>query len=248
MSATEPRPEAVQNLSAFLAETREQHPRGQAFENETARTLRVDVDGSVWLKPGAAIAYRGDIAFERLPTLRAESVLDAVLRETAPLVRAVGKGRLYCGHHGAHLRTVQLRGESIIVSWQDLVAFDQSLSFESMLLGHGVGLAAGGLVVVRLSGHGSFAVATHGRPITLDVSPGHPVSTDPYATIAWSADLSPTLKLDVTWRSTLGHGGHEPVQMSFDGSGFVIVQPYEDPSRFGLGPHPVRRVASLFAG
>jgi uncharacterized protein (AIM24 family) len=248
MSTTEPRVEAVQSLRDFLAETRAQQPQGPVFENETARTLRVDVDGCVWLKPGAAIAYRGDLTFERLPILRAESVMDAVLRETAPLVRAVGKGRLYCGHHGAHLRTVQLRGESIVVSWQDLVAFDQSLTFESGLLGHGLGLAAGGLVVVKLSGHGSFAVATHGRPITLEVSPGHPLSTDPHATIAWSADLSPTLKLDVTWRSAFGHGGHEPVQMLFDGAGFVVVQPYEDPSRFGLGPHPIRRVASLFAG
>jgi uncharacterized protein (AIM24 family) len=248
MSTTEPRVEAVQSLRDFLAETRAQQPQGPVFENETARTLRVDVDGCVWLKPGAAIAYRGDLTFERLPILRGESVMDAVLRETAPLVRAVGKGRLYCGHHGAHLRTVQLRGESIVVSWQDLVAFDQSLTFESGLLGHGLGLAAGGLVVVKLSGHGSFAVATHGRPITLEVSPGHPLSTDPHATIAWSADLSPTLKLDVTWRSAFGHGGHEPVQMLFDGAGFVVVQPYEDPSRFGLGPHPIRRVASLFAG
>ena len=76
----------------------------------------MDVDGCVWLKPGAAIGYRGDIAFERLPVLRAESVMDAVLRETAPLVRAVGKGRLYCGFHGAHLRVVQLTGESIVVA------------------------------------------------------------------------------------------------------------------------------------
>lgn len=248
MSATEQRSEPVQSLAAFIDDTREQDLCGPDFRNETARTIRVEIDGCVWLKPGAAIGYRGDIAFERLPVLRAESVMDAVLRETAPLVRAVGKGRLYCGFHGAHLRVVQLTGESIVVSWQDLVAFQQSLTFESMLLGHGVGLAAGGLVVVRLSGHGSFAVATHGRPITLEVAPGHPVSTDPHATIAWSGDLTPALKLDVTWRSAIGHGGHEPVQMLFDGAGFVVVQPHEDPSRFGLGAHPIRRVASLLAG
>ena len=248
MRTIEPRCEPVQSLTAFFEDTREQDLGGPDFRNETARTIRVDVDGCVWLKPGAAIGYRGDIAFERLPTVRAESAMDAVLRETAPLVRAVGKGRLYCGCHGAHLRTVQLTGESIVVSWQDLVAFQQSLTFESRLLGHGVGVAAGGLVVVKLSGHGSFAMATHGRPISLEVSPGQPVTTDPHATIAWSGDLTPTLKLDVTWRSAFGHGGHEPVQMLFDGAGFVVVQPYEDPSRFGLGPNPLRRVASLLAG
>jgi uncharacterized protein (AIM24 family) len=248
MNAIEPRCEPVQSLTAFVDDTREQGSCGPTFRNETARTIGVDVDGCVWLKPGAAIGYRGDLVFERLSTLRAESVIDAVLREATPLVRAVGTGRLYCGCHGAHLRTLKLTGESIVVSWQDLVAFEQSLTFESMLLGHGLGMAAGGLVVVRLSGHGSFAVATHGRPITMEVSPGHPVSTDPHATIAWSADLSPTLKLDVTWRSAFGHGGHEPVQMLFEGSGFVVVQPYEDPSRFGLSPQTVRRLATLLAG
>ena len=35
-----------------------------AFGNETDRTLKIDVDGGVWIKPGAAIAYRGDLAFD----------------------------------------------------------------------------------------------------------------------------------------------------------------------------------------
>ena len=248
MRTTAPTCEPVQSLREFVEDTRELDGGWPDFRNETARTIRVNVDGCVWLKPGAAIGYRGDIAFERLPTLGAESAMDAALRETAPLARAVGKGRLYCGCHGAHLRCVQLTGESIVVSWQDLVAFQQSLTFESRLLDHGLGIAAGGLVVVKLSGHGAFAIATHGRPIALEVSAGQPVTTDPHATIAWSGDLTPTLKLDVTWRSAFGHGGHEPVQMLFEGAGFVVVQPYEDPSRFDLGSHPLRRVASLVAG
>lgn len=248
MSTTEPRSEPVQQLDSFLDDTRELDGSEDTFANETARTLRVDVDGGVWLKPGAAIAYRGDLAFERLATVGADSLINAVLREAAPLVRAVGQGRLYCGQHGEHVRVVSLAGQQVIVSWQDLVAFQESLTFELMLVSHGVGVAAGGMLVVRLSGHGSFAFSTHGRPLTLQVSPGQPVSTDPHATIAWSAALTPSLKLDVTWRSTFGHGGQEPVQMLFEGAGFVVVQPYEHASRFGLGPHPIRRLASLVTG
>ena len=41
--------------------------------------LRIDVDGGVWLKPGAAIAYRGNIRFERLPTLSAGAPVDAAV-------------------------------------------------------------------------------------------------------------------------------------------------------------------------
>jgi uncharacterized protein (AIM24 family) len=216
-----------------------------AFGNETERTLRIDVDGSVWMKPGAAIAYRGALAFERLPTIGAVSGKDALLREVEPLVRATGKGRLYCGHHAAHIGVVQLAGEPLIVSSSDVLAFESTLDFRPDLVAHGVSIAAGGLFVFRFSGRGSLALLHHGQPITLDVSPENPVSTDPHATLAWSPSLTPALKMDVSWRSAFGHGGHQPVQMYFEGSGFVVVQPYQRAGWFDADPHPVRKVASL---
>ena len=75
MNAFESHPETVRTLAGFVAETGEQGPAAESFANETARTLRIDVDGGVWLTPGAAVAYRGEIRFERLPTLGAIGVL-----------------------------------------------------------------------------------------------------------------------------------------------------------------------------
>jgi uncharacterized protein (AIM24 family) len=248
MTVMEQRLESVQSLDKFLCDTAERDTAGERFENESARTLRIDVDGGVWLKPGAAIAYRGDIGFDRLPTIDARSLKDAALRETAPLVRAVGKGRLYCGHHGLHARVVRLTGETIFVAWPDLLAFEESLAFEMRLVGRGISISAGGLVAVKLSGHGAAAIATHGQPLTLTVAPGRPVSTDPHATLAWSGQLTPALKTDLSWRSVLGHGGHEPIQMFFEGTGFVVVQPYEDPSRFVVRFNPLKRLAALITG
>jgi uncharacterized protein (AIM24 family) len=240
--------ESIQSLAAFVRDTGEKAVAEERFDNENARTVRIDVDGGVWLKPGAALAYRGNLAFSRLPTVDAASLKDAVMRETAPLVRATGTGRLYAGHHGSHARVVRLTGEAIVVAWADLLAFEESLAFETTMVAHGVGLAAGGLAVVRLSGHGALAIAAHGQPLTLTVAPGQPVSTDPHATLAWSAALTPELKTDLSWRSVVGHGGHEPVQMLFRGTGFVVVQPYEDPGRFNVGLKPLERIASLVAG
>jgi len=217
----------------------------RAFGNETERTLRIDLDGSVLMKPGAAIAYRGALAFERLPTIGAASATGALLREAEPLVCVTGKGRLYCGHHGAHVGVVQLAGEPIIVSSSDVLAFESSLEVEPGLVAHGAGVASGGLCVFRFSGHGSLALLQHGQPITLDVSPENPVSTDPHATVAWSAGLTPALRIDVSWRSAFGHGGRQPVQMYFEGSGFVVVQPYQRAGWFDADPHPVRKVVSL---
>jgi uncharacterized protein (AIM24 family) len=216
------------------------------FTQESDRMLRVDIDGGVWLKPGAAIAYRGNVTFNRLPTLGAHSLMEAAFRELAPIVRATGNGRLYCGHHGEHVRVVQLNGESIVVIWDELLAFEQSLQFEPGLVAHGIGIAAGGMIRVKLSGTGSVAIVTHGEPLRLDVTPDDPLSTDPHATIAWSGDLTPSLKTDLNWRSAIGHGGQEPIQMRFEGDGYVIVQPYEDPRRITFTAKSLEKLATLF--
>ena len=204
---------------------------GERFDRESERILRVDVDGGVWIKPGAALAYRGDISFERRATLAAQSLADAAFREITPLVRAVGRGRLYCGRRGSHVHIQRLAGESLVVNCDDLLAFEESLSFETTIVGHGVGIAAGGLIVIELSGHGSLAVASHGEMLRLSATPESPVCTDPHATLAWSGGLTPELKTDLGWRSIIGHGGQEPVQMLFSGYGDVFVQPFEEDSR-----------------
>lgn len=241
-------PEPPYSLGRLLRDTGEPDAGERRFAPTSARMLGIDVDGGVWLKPGAAVAYRGALTFERRPTLGAVSPLDAVLREAAPLTRAIGRGRLYCGHHGLHVHVVRLAGESIVVSWQDLLAFEESLAFTPSLVGGGVGIAAGGLIAITLSGCGAFALAAHGHPLSLHVGPGDAVSTDPHATLAWSSDLAPALKTDLSWRSAFGHGGHEPVQMLFEGSGFVIVQPHEDASRLGGAGNPIKRLAAAIAG
>jgi len=238
-------PASIPSLARFLEATREQPPSAEAFCNENARTVRVDVDGSVWISPGAAIAYRGHLTFERLPTLEAHSIGEALTRETAPLVRAVGRGRLYCGHHGSHARVLRLQDEGLVVAWHTVLAFEPSLAFSTALVGHGVGLAAGGLVAVTLTGSGSLALATHGDPIALPVTPGLPVSTDPHATLGWSPSLTPRLKTDLSWRSAFGHGGHQAVQMLFEGEGSVLVQPFQQPAAFEVRPNSLKQVAKL---
>lgn len=230
------------SLTRFIVDTTETEDPRTSFDRQSARLLRIDVDGAVWLKPGAAIAYRGDLSFERLPTAGAHSMQEAAVRELNPLVRARGRGRLFCGHHGCHVHVIELAGETITVSWVELLAFEESLHFEAGLVEHGVGIAAGGLVAVKLTGCGCVAITAHGTPLTLRVAPGDPVSTDPHATLAWSDQLTPRLKTDVSWRSLFGHGGQEPVQMLFEGSGFVVVQPFEDPRRFTFRGNPVEGV------
>ena len=234
-------------LERFIIETSERDVPASRFGLESERVLRIELNGGAWLRPGAAVAHRGDVSFERLRTIDAGSVTDAALRELTPLVRASGRGRVYCGNHAWHVQIVRLSGETIFVSWVELLAFEDSLQFELCLVDPSISLPAGGLVMVKLTGHGAVAFAAHGTPLTLPVAPGHAVRTDPHATVAWSGSLSPTLKTDITWRTAFGHGGQEPIQMFFEGTGFVVVQPFEDPRRLSLGKKSLEPIVSALS-
>jgi uncharacterized protein (AIM24 family) len=90
------------------------------------------------------------------------------------------------------------------------------------------GMLAGGLFNIRLEGNGMVAISTHHDPLTLAVSPNKPIVTDPNATVAWSGNLAPELKTDVSLKTFLGRGSGESIQMRFQGQGFVVVQPFEE--------------------
>jgi len=72
------------------------------------------------------------------------------------------------------------------------------------------------------------AFTSHGDPLTLSVTDARPVSTDPHATIAWSGNLTPEFKVDVSVKSFFGRGSGESFQMRFQGDGFVVIQPHEE--------------------
>jgi uncharacterized protein (AIM24 family) len=72
------------------------------------------------------------------------------------------------------------------------------------------------------------AFTTHYDPITLLVTPGNPVVTDPNATVAWSGSLEPEIKTDVSLKTFFGRGSGESIQTMFNGHGFVVIQPFEE--------------------
>jgi uncharacterized protein (AIM24 family) len=219
----------------YLRNNSEKGTPGTGFDQESEHILRIDVDGSIWLRPGSAIAYRGEFSFERLPTLKGDSLEEMVLRELTPLARAVGKGRIYCAQRGYTLRILQLAGGEICINGGSILAFEDTLQFEMSVIGHGVSAAAGGLFIVRLWGSGKLAFAVHGDLLTMQVTSDTPVITDPHATLAWSGELEPELKTGLSWKSLFRHGGGEPFQMLFRGNGFVAVQPSKEPAKWKPG-------------
>jgi len=220
------------SLENFLKNNCEDGDPKAGCELVSASVLRVNVDGSVWINAGTAIAHYGDVTFERLPTIKTKSLKKMALRELVPLVQAKGNGKLFCARSGWHLRTIYLKNESIKISSKELLAIENTLDFEMQLIGSGLSLVTGGILEIKVFGEGWVAIGVHGDPLVLPVTPDQPLYTDPHATVAWTAGLYPSLASDISLRSLIFHGGHESFQMRFEGEGFVVMQPSEDPPRF----------------
>ena len=209
-----------------------QKDRGEGlFELESERILEVNLDGRVWTKTGSMIAYVGAIRFAREGMLEhgAGKALKKLLTgEGTALTKAEGSGRLYLADTGKKISILNLDGDSIFVNGKDLLAFQDTIAWDVTFMKRVSAMLAGGLFNVKLEGKGMVAITTHYEPLTLRVTPGKPVITDPNATVAWSGGLMPDLKTDITLRTFLGRGSGESLQMRFEGEGFVVVQPFEE--------------------
>lgn len=219
------------SIPDFVEKTAQKDKGQGVFELERSRMLEVNLDGMVWTKAGSMIAYRGSIRFEREGML--EHGLGTFLKKTfsgegARLTKATGKGKVYLSDAGKNVSVLRLVEEAIVVNGNDVLAFEPSLKFDITMMRRIASLLAGGLFNVRFQGTGLLAITSHFEPLTLKVTRDHPVYTDANATIAWSGSLSPELKTDVTFKTFLGRGSGESLQMAFHGEGFVVVQPYEE--------------------
>ena len=216
-----------------FVENTQQQDRGEGlFELESPRFLEVNLDGMVWMKVGAMISYVGNIKFEREGILEkgfGKLLKKAISGEGARLTKAIGNGRLYLADSGKKIQILNLSdNESIFVNGNDLLAMEESVEWDIKIMKKMTAVMAGGLFNVRLEGPGMVAICTHYEPLALLVKPGQPVITDPNATIAWSGNLTPEFKTDVSLKTFVGRGSGESIQMKFEGDGFVVVQPYEE--------------------
>jgi uncharacterized protein (AIM24 family) len=151
-----------------------------------------------------------------------------VTGEGARLTKAEGVGRMYLADAGKKVQILNLQGDSIFVNGNDLLAFESQIEWDIKMMKKLTAMIAGGLFNVRLTGTGMVAITTHYEPLTLVVQPGQPVVTDPNATVAWSGNLSPEFRTDVSLKTFFGRGSGESIQMLFQGDGFVVIQPYEE--------------------
>lgn len=219
------------SLDEFVAQTAQQDRGEGLFEFEGERLLEVNLDGAVWTKMGSMIAYVGSVKFTREKILErgvGQLLKKAITAEGATLTKAEGRGRVYLADMGKKISIIQLNGEAITVNGNDILAFEDGLKWDIKMTKKMSAMLAGGLFNIRVEGTGMLAITTHYDPLTLKVTPGNPIRTDPNATVAWSESLTPEFKTDVSLKTFFGRGSGESIQMEFNGEGFVVVQPYEE--------------------
>lgn len=219
------------HINEFISKTKQQDKGQGLFELETDRILEINLENQIWAKTGSMISYRGNIKFEREGILEhglGKMFKKAFTGEGASIMKATGQGKLYVADQGKKISILNLADESICINGNDLLAFEPRLKWDIKLMRKIAGVLAGGLFNVKVEGTGMVAFTTHYEPLTLLVEPGDAVFTDPNATVAWSGHLTPDFVTDVSLKTFFGRGSGESVQMKFEGSGFVVVQPFEE--------------------
>lgn len=219
------------SIAEFVRETSNRNPENNFFDLESTQTLEINLNGAVWMKLGSMVAYYGNVTFKRQGIT--EQGLSMVLKkmvsgEGMSLMKAEGKGKVYLADNGKKVRILHLKNESIFVNGNDVLAIENTLDYDIKMMRSVAGVVGGGLFNVKISGSGMIALTTHGDPITLLVTPQAPLFTDANATVAWDGNLCPQIKTDLSFKNLIGRGSGEGIQLAFSGSGWVVVQPYEE--------------------
>lgn len=220
------------SIQSFIEETAQNDSKNDFFQLEKEYLLELNIQNqTVMIKKGAMVAYDGDIKFEREGMLSkgvANLLKKTVSGEGTTMMKAQGTGRVYVADLAKKIRVLYLENEVINVNGNDILAHEETLKSDIKLMKSMAGIIGGGLFQASISGSGHVAITTHGDPLTLLVKPGQPVYTDPNATVAWSGNLKPEFKTDISLKTLIGRGSGESFQMKFEGDGWVIVQPYEE--------------------
>ena len=222
---------AEYSINEFINKMAQDEGEADPFELENPYMLELNLNGRVWAKTGSMIAYTGEVTFTREKML--EQGVGKLLKRMATgegtsLMKIEGQGRVYIAEQGKKIQILHLKDETIFVNGNDMLALQDELEWDVTLMRRIAGVVAGGLFNIRVSGTGMIAITSHYDPLVLRVTPDEPLFTDPNATVAWSGSLSPDIVTNITFRTMLGRGSGETIQMKFQGDGWVVMQPYEE--------------------
>ncbi|MGC9379585.1 TerD family protein [Streptomyces sp. MH13] len=203
---------------------------GQRWTQQNKKLIRVDLGAEgqpVLARQGSMVLYQGKVDFSYKGAGFAGRVVGNATGQEMQLMRCTGKGQVFLADNSAMLHPIELQGDAVCVSAENVLAFDESLQYEVRRI-EGHGIPGGALFTMQFQGTGTIVVKTHGVPVVLPVTPT--TFADCNAVVAWSAAAQVVVSSQVRMRrnSYAGDTG-ESVNLQFRAApgNFVIVQPYE---------------------
>ncbi|MEU9457974.1 TerD family protein [Streptomyces sp. NPDC048312] len=222
-------PQAGAGLQAALQPYKET-PTGQRWTPQNQQLMRVDLTMGgtpVLARQGSMVMYQGKVDFGYKGAGFAGRIVGNATGQEMQLMRCSGRGQVFLAEDGSHLHAIELQGDGICVSAENVLAFDESLQHEVRRI-EGHGIPGGALFTMQFQGTGTVVVKTHGVPVVLPVTPT--TFADCNAVVAWSAASQVIISSQVRLRRNAypGHSG-ETVNLQFRGApgNFIVVQPYE---------------------
>ncbi|MCQ4191910.1 TerD family protein [Streptomyces parvulus] len=216
-------------LTAALQQFRET-ATGPRWTQQNKKLVRVDLGAEgqpVLARQGSMVLYQGKVDFSYKGAGFAGRVVGNATGQEMQLMRCTGKGQVFLADNSAMLHPIELQGDAVCVSAENVLAFDESLQYEVRRI-EGHGIPGGALFTMQFQGTGTIVVKTRGVPVVLPVTPT--TFADCNAVVAWSAAAQVVVSSQVRMRrnSYAGDTG-ESVNLQFRAApgSFVVVQPYE---------------------
>ncbi|WP_159765368.1 AIM24 family protein [Streptomyces sp. HM190] len=198
---------------------------GMSVQN--AKSIKYAVNGEMFARQGAMIAFRGNLQFERKGQGVGGMLKRAVTGEGLPLMAVRGQGEAWFAHEAQNCFIVDVEpGDVFTVNGRNVLCFDATLSYEIKTV-KGAGMTGGGLFNSVFTGQGKLGLVCDGTPLVIPVSPQLPVFVDTDAVVGWTAHLHTSLHRSQSFGSMIRGGSGEAVQLKLEGEGFVVVRPSE---------------------
>ena len=199
-----------------------------AFALQNSKLLKVELAGEeIQTKLGSMVAYQGDVRFEHAGSGGVSKFIKkAVTGEGTQLMKITGRGEVFLADQAQDIHLIYLENDMITVNGPNLLAFDTGIDWDIKRVEGASSMMGGGLFNMALQGTGWVAILSDGPPVLLNVAAA-PTFADAQAAITWSSGVSTGIKTDFKMKNLIGRGSGESVQMSFQGQGWVLVQPSE---------------------
>ena len=217
----------VARMQTTLANFREVESQN-AFSLQNSKLLKVELNQvTIQAKLGSMVAYQGDVRFEHAGSGGIGRMLKkAMSGEGTQLMKMSGSGEVFLAHQAQDVHLIYLENDLITVNGPNLLAFDSGIDWDIHRVQGASSMMGGGLFNMALQGTGWVAILSDGPPVLLNVASA-PTFADAQAAITWSSGVTTGIKTDVNLKNLVGRGSGESIQMSFQGQGWVLVQPSE---------------------